>query len=76
MDFKELGEKAVEQLKADAKLAVAHQIELCFMPAAELALSQLKAAIPGSVDDAVIDMVGPKLIELLRAELDKMVAKI
>ena len=76
MDMEQLKDQSLELLKADGKVLLAHQLELLFGPAAELALSKLKEAIPGEVDDMIIDMVGPKVIELLRAELDKALAKI
>lgn len=76
MDIKELEVEAVEVLKKDGKVLLAHEVELCFEPAIALALDAIKEAIPGKIDDAVIDMLSPILVKELKAQLDKLVAGI
>lgn len=76
MELSELESAALAQLKKDGAVLLENQVALLMGPAMELALSKLKAAIPGTVDDTIIDMVAPKLIELIKAEVAAQLAKL
>lgn len=76
MSFEEIGKTALEQLKADAKTLVKNQIAVGCDAALDEAFAKLKAAIPGSIDDSIIEMVAPKLKELAKAELLALADKI
>lgn len=76
MDLKELGDKSVEQLKADGKILLMNQVTLLFDSGLDIGLAELKAAIPGGIDDAIIDMVAPQFKPIAKAYLLALIAKI
>lgn len=73
-------EELLKQMEAQAKKDVAallkNQIGLAFEAAALIGAGKLKEAIPGEIDDAVINMVAPELIKLIKAEMLAQVAKL
>ncbi len=76
MELQELKEKALAQLKVDGVVLLENQVKMLVEPAMDLALGKLKAVIPGQIDDAVIDMVAPMLIKLIKEEIEKGLEKL
>jgi hypothetical protein len=76
MEIKELGQKAVDQLKVDAKVMLKNQIEILFDEGMDLGVAELKAIIPGGIDDMIIDQMAPQLKAAAKAYvlalMDKM----
>lgn len=76
MDLKGYEEAALAQLKVDGKAMLKNQLELVFAQGLDLALDQVKAAIPGQMDDAIIDMLKVSLSPILKAQLMGLIDKI
>lgn len=76
MDMKELGKKSVDQLKIDGKVLLINQVALLFDEGMDIGAAELKALIPGTIDDAIIDMIEPQLKPLAKAYIMALIAKI
>lgn len=72
----ELQELAKQSLLKNGEVFVAGVLNDVYDPAFVKAKESLKASIPGSVDDAIIDMIAgvlqPSLKEILLAEVAKI----
>ena len=72
----ELKDLAKESLLKNGEAFVAGVLGDVYDPAFALAKAKLKEAIPGAVDDAIIDMIAgvlqPSLKEILLAEVAKI----
>lgn len=71
--------EAKEQALVIAEAAAKALIDASYDRIMELIFDELKKAIPGQIDDMIIDavkpMIGPKLKELLLAEIAKIDGK-
>lgn len=76
MEVQEILDKAKAQALKDLQVLLKNQLDLSFDAAAALAIAKLKEAIPGQVDDMVIDVVAPKLIEILKELAAAQIAKV
>lgn len=76
MELAELQAASIKQAKQDLKAMVLNQVALAFDPAMQLAADKLKVAIPGQVDDAVIDVVMASLLPIGHKELVAQVEKL
>lgn len=73
-------EELLKQMEAQAKKDVAallkNQVALAFEVAVAQGASKLKEAIKGPVDDAVIDLILPAIVPVLKAELVKAIEQL
>jgi len=76
MNAQELGQKCLEQGKADLKVMLKNQIEILFAEGMELGLDELKKLIPGAIDDAIIEALEPQLKEVAKAYALALISKI
>ena len=74
--MEELLKQMEVQAKKDLAALLKNQLDLAFEVATKVAAEKLKAAIPGQVDDAIIDMVVPALSPIVKAELLKAIAEL
>ena len=78
METQELITKMKEQALKDIETLLKNQVGVAYDEAIELASAKLKAAIPGEVDDVIINMVvsslKPLLKDLLLAQIEKVAA--
>jgi hypothetical protein len=72
----ELQEKLKNVLLKNAEQLAKDVIEVGYDDAVELAKAKLKEAIPGTVDDAVIEMVAAALVPALKTALLEQIQKI
>jgi len=75
MEALELVEAMKAQAVKDGKSAAVNQIELAYDPAVELAVAKLKEAIPGQMDDIILDLVKVNVAPIIKASLLEMIAK-
>lgn len=72
--------EAKEQALVIAEAAAKALVDAAYDRVMELCFEEIKKAIPGTIDDAVIDMlkpiVGPKLKELLLVEIAKIAPEV
>jgi len=76
MDLQELEQKMMAQLKIDGKALLLNQVGLLFDSGVDIAVAELKAAIPGTIDDMIIDSFEPQLKIVAKAYITALIAKI
>lgn len=76
MEAQEILNVMKAQALKDLEILLKNQMEVGFDEAAKLACEKMKAAIPGQVDDVVIDMVSSPLIAELKKALLAQVEKV
>ena len=73
-------EELLKQMEAQAKKDVAallkNQVELAFEVAVAHAAEEIKAKIPGQIDDAVISLIVPVVVPVIKAELVKAIEQL
>lgn len=74
--MEELLKKMEAQAKKDVAALLKNQIELAFEAAVLHAAEEVKAKIPGTVDDAIISIVVPVVVPVIKAELLKQIEKL
>lgn len=75
MEALELVEAMKVQAIKDGKAAVVNQIELAYDPAVELMVAKLKLAIPGQMDDIILDLVKANVAPILKESILEIIAK-
>jgi len=75
-----LMEPVLEQMKAqalkDLEVLLKNQVAVAYDSAAEVMKAKLKEIIPGTVDDAVIEMIAAPMLPALKALLLEQIEKI
>jgi hypothetical protein len=74
--MEELLKQMEVQAKKDLALALKNQIEIAYDAAVKEAAGKVKEAIPGQVDDVIIDMIVPAIAPLIKQELVKVIEKL
>lgn len=76
-DAKKILQDAKESVKIEVDLDgfVLKQVDSLVIPTADILLEKLKKAIPGQLDDALIDSIKPKLYAEVKEELQKLLIK-
>lgn len=74
--MEELLKQMEAQAKKDLALALKNQIAIAYDVAVKEATGKVKEAIPGQVDDVIIDMVVPAITPLIKQELIKVIEKL
>lgn len=74
--MEELLKQMEVQAKKDLALALKNQIEIAYDAAVKEAAGKVKEAIPGQVDDVIIDMIVPAIAPLIKQELIKVIEKL
>lgn len=75
MEAQELVEAMKVQAIKDGKALVKNQIELAYDPAVELAVAKLSAAIPGQMDDVILNLVKANVAPILKASILEVIEK-
>ena len=74
--MEELLKQMEAQAKKDLAMMLKNQIEIAYDAAVKEAAGKVKEAIPGQVDDVIIDMVVPAIAPLIKQELVKVIEKL
>lgn len=78
--MEEVKNEMVEQAKAITEVALEQVIEATYDKSFELIVEEIKKAIPGQVDDAVLAVIAPaikpKVKELVLAQVEKISDKV
>ena len=74
--MEELLKQMEVQAKKDVALLLKNQIAIAFDKAVEAGADEIKKAIPGQIDDAIIAMIVPVITPVIKEELLKLIGKI
>lgn len=74
--MEELLKQMEAQAKKDVALLLKNQVALAFDKAVEAGANEIKAKIPGNIDDAILALVVPVITPVIKEELLKLISKI